>query len=130
MVKRHIWLAGSLALALVLVAATAPGHAQSSPRQTTFLTFAQAVMLPRVTLPPGTYAFELAHPWSDRHTVVVRSGDGQRLYYLGITRLVPRPLSLREASGVLLGERRAGQPPPITVWYPPHESDGRQFLYP
>ena len=129
MVRRRTWLAGGLALALV-AAPAAPGDAQVSAHQTTFLTFSRAVALPGVTLEPGTYTFELANPWSDRYSVVVRTGDGQRLRYLGITRLVRRPPHMREASGVLLGEAPAGRPQPVTVWYPPHDSDGRQFVYP
>jgi hypothetical protein len=121
-------LAGCAALALVLAAAST-GDARSSMHRTTFLTFSHAVGLPGVTLEPGTYSFELAMPTVDQRLVVVRTGNGQRLRYLGFTQLVRRPHLLRDSSGVQLGEAPIGTPPPVAVWYPPESADGRRFVY-
>ena len=128
MTKRFL-AAGCAALVLVLAAAST-GNARSSIHRTTFLSFTRSVGLPGVTLSPGTYTFELANPSSDQRTVVVRSADRQTLHYVGLTILTPRPRQLNGASGVVLGEAPNGTPPPITIWYPPDDAEGRQFLYP
>ena len=128
MLKRQVVMAGAAALALT-VAAAAAGDAQPSMHRTMFLTFSQAVGLPGVTLAPGTYTFELAMPLVDQTAVVVRSGDGRRLHYLGFTHLVTRASRLNGQTGVTLGEARRGQAPPVTVWYPPDDAYGRRFIY-
>jgi hypothetical protein len=128
MLKRQSVLAGAAALAMT-VAAAAAGDAQPSMQRTTFLTFSHAVGLPGVTLPAGTYTFELAMPLVDQTAVIVRDAGNGHLRYLGFTHLVARPSHMKGHAGVTIGETRAGTTPPIGVWFPPDDADGRKFLY-
>ncbi|MBI3050330.1 MAG: hypothetical protein HYY76_18690 [Acidobacteria bacterium] len=92
------------------------------------LTFSGAVGLPGVTLPRGTYTFELIPLRPD--IVRVLSRDRLQLYFTGFTREIPRPTGPAANRLVTLAETRPGQAPRITAWYPIGESTGRQFLYP
>ena len=128
MLKRQALLAGAAALAMT-VAAAAAGDAQPSMHRTMFLTFSHAVGLPGITLPAGTYTFELAMPLVDQTAVIVRNAGNGHLQYLGFTHLVARPSHMKGQAGVTLGETRGGTPPPIGIWFPPDDADGRKFLY-
>lgn len=93
------------------------------------LTFAKAVALPGVVLPAGSYTFELAPPAGGLDVVRVASRDGQRVVYTGFTNLVSRPAGLPPDRAVLFGDAPAGQPAPITAWFPTGSAIGYQFLY-
>jgi hypothetical protein len=129
MLKRQTVLVAGAAAVMLTLGVAAAGDAQPSTQRTMFLTFSHAVTLPGVVLEPGTYTFELAIPMVDQTAVSVRSGDGRRLRYLGFTHLVARVPRLNGQTGVMLGEARRGEAPPITVWYPPDDADGRRFIY-
>src|SRR5687768_207317 len=110
MAKRN-WALTAVAVAL-LTAGISTTTAWSNPRLN-HLTFNGAVALPGVTLPAGTYVFEVVGNSSD--VVRVSSKQG-RHYFLGFTQRIERPA----------GERSQ----PIAAWYPIGSSRGHRFLYP
>jgi hypothetical protein len=118
--------AAAVALGLALSAASV--QALTSNRLT-YLTFSGAVALPGVTLPAGSYAFELADSAGTNNIVLVRNRERSKVYFLGFTNRIARPAAMREISAVSFGEAAPGQPRPIAVWYPPESSDGLQFRY-
>lgn len=118
---------GAAILGLVMAASS---HAFPNASKTTYLTFSGPVALPGVTLPAGTYIFELADS-SQRNIVQVRSRDRSRGYWMGFTRLTRRPAGIGADRLATLGEAPTGTPAPITAWYPFfYESTGYEFIYP
>src|SRR5712692_2282382 len=117
---------GAAILGLVLVAPSL--NAWGNANGTTYLTFSGPVALPGVSLPAGTYIFDLPEP-SSRTLVRVTSRDRSKVYLLAFTNFIARPTGLRSDQMVTFGEATASVPPPITAWYPVAESTGRQFVY-
>jgi hypothetical protein len=129
MSKLHTVVAGSLALGLSLIAA-ASGTAGSGARgEQATITFTRALSLPGVTLAPGAYLFEVAESPGSIDIVRVSSRATGKPQFLGFTDHVARPASLKGLSAVRVGEARAGEAAPITVWYPADGSHGRRFRY-
>lgn len=93
------------------------------------LTFSQPVSLPGVTLPAGTYSFDIADSSSNLDIVVVRNAARTKTYFQGFTALVPRPSGMPANAVVTFGEQPANSPMPITAWYPIGQQVGHQFLY-
>jgi hypothetical protein len=118
----------ALALVLGFAAGAAPLDAWVTSSRLTYLTFNAAVALPGVTLPAGTYAFELAAPNTAANVVLVKNRARTVQFYSGFTRRVERHADL-DHSSVAFGEARPGEPRPILVWYPPDWPDGLQFNY-
>lgn len=119
---RRMLLTACAAVALLLaVSATGQG---SSGNAVSYLTFNAPVSLPGVVLQPGVYTFEALRP----DIVRVSSRDGLRVMYTGFTHAVPRPSTLSDHVFVTLGEAPAGQPIPITKWYP-ERGMGHQFIW-
>ena len=114
------------ALALVVLAAAAPGDAGVDTNRTTQLTFSKPFSLPGVTLGAGTYIFERASE-SAIEVVRVSSRDRRFVYYMGFTELVEQPRSNK--SPIAFGEAPAGAPVPVRAWYPTGTSTGHRFLY-
>src|SRR5687767_2842191 len=114
-------------LALVGLAAAAPGNASVDSERTTHLTFSKPISLPGVTLGAGTYIFERAAPLTAIGVVRVSSRDRRFVYYTGFTELVERPRG--KASPIAFGEAPAGAAVPVRAWYPEGTSTGHRFLY-
>jgi hypothetical protein len=115
--------------AAVLGLAVAPtGDASSLALKTDHLTFSGAVALPGVTLPRGTYTFEVVELHPD--IVRVLSRDGARVYFTGFTTAVKRPMEQRADRPVTLMETSRDVAPRIETWYPIGQSTGRRFIYP
>ena len=119
------WARTVVAVAL-LAAGISTTTAWSNPRLN-YLTFNGAVALPGVTLPAGTYVFEVVGNGGD--VVRVSSKQG-RPYFMGFTQRVERPLNRRAAPIATFGEAPAGTPPPIATWHPIGSSRGHRFIYP
>jgi hypothetical protein len=118
-----------LGLALAASAFTAVSASQwGSYSRANHLTFSGPVGLPGVTLPAGTYIFELASQLSPD---VVRVWNAQRtmVYLMAFTEEVARPGDWPDDRPVSFGEAPTGGAPPIRAWYPIGESTGRQFIY-
>ena len=123
--KSALMACGAVVLGLTLAN---PGRAASTAAsQTNHLTFSGPIGLPGVTLPRGTYTFEVTplHP----DIVRVLSRDGSRLYFTGFTMRVARPAGLSADRPVTLAETPRGVAPRITAWYPVGASQGQAFRY-
>jgi hypothetical protein len=96
--------------------------------RTTAITFSGPVGLPGLTLPAGTYVFELP---SQTAPDLVRVSNAQRttVYLTAFTEQVDRPEGWPDDRPVSLGEAPTGIAPPITAWYPTGESTGHRFIY-
>ena len=114
----------------ILVLATTSGHAITLSPSThiNYLTFSQPVPLPGVTLPAGTYHFELGLAGTHPYVVGVTNKRGQP-FYMGFTLEVPRPRGMSNSRLVDFGEAVAGAPAPIAVWYPIDSPSGHAFVY-
>jgi hypothetical protein len=124
MAKRN-WALAGVAVALMTVGLSTT-TAWSNPR-VNHLTFNGAVALPGVTLPAGTYVFEVVGASGD--VVRVSSKQG-RHYFMGFTQRIERPAARGPLPIATLGEAPAGMPQPIEVWYPIGSLRGHRFLYP
>jgi hypothetical protein len=122
------WVIAAVAAVAVAGAAVSGTYALGTPRLN-YLTFSGTVALPGVTLPGGTYIFEVVVPGGAGDVVSVSNRDGRHIF-LAFTRSVERPRALRASDSVKFGEAPAGTPPPIAVWYPVGGSKGHQFIYP
>jgi hypothetical protein len=113
---------------LGLTVASPNGAASNAVGQTNHLTFSGAFRLPGVTLPRGTYTFQVV----DLHPDIVRvlSRDSSRVYFMGFTTTVARPKGRSADRLVTLAETSSDVPPRIDTWYPLGQSTGRQFIYP
>ena len=76
---------------LLGVLATSATGAMMDTRRTTYFTFSGTVQLPGVTLPAGTYVFEVVNPDSGSDVVSVMSRDRKKVYLMRFTRFVYRP---------------------------------------
>jgi hypothetical protein len=93
-----------------------------------YVTFSGPVALPGVTLPAGTYRFEMPSISPSDGIVSVSSRDGRKVYLTQFTRLIDRPRG-GENLTVTLGEAAAGRAPQVKAWFPIGTSEGRQFIY-
>jgi hypothetical protein len=124
--KSALMVCGAVVLGLTL--ANLGRAASTAASQTNHLTFSGPVGLPGVTLPRGTYTFEVIplHP----DIVRVLSRDGSRMYFTGFTMRVVRPAGLSADQPVTVAETARGVAPRITAWYPVGASHGQEFRYP
>ena len=83
-----------------------------------------------MTLPAGTYTFELAAPDSDLDVVRVMNRDRSIVYLTTFTMQVTRPIGLRPGRTVTFAETPRGVAPRISTWYPIGQGIGHQFVYP
>jgi hypothetical protein len=116
-------------IVLLGVLTTSSTGASMDTRQTTHFTFSGPVRLPGVTLPAGTYTFEVANPFSGSDIVRVTSRDRSKVYAMQFTRFVHRESTGTLNATIALGETSAGNPPPVKAWYPQFETRGREFIY-
>lgn len=117
---------GVLLLGIVSASTTA---ASFDTRRTTHFTFSGAVQLPGVTLPAGSYTFEVVNSNGGPDVVSVRSRDRAKVHLLRITRGVDRKAAPTLAATITLGETRPGTAPRIKAWFPESETRGREFIY-
>ena len=117
----------AVAVAAVVFLSAATGRAWMGHENR--LTFSQPVSLPGVTLPAGTYSFDIADSSSTLDIVVVRNASRTKTYFQGFTQLVVRPNGLPANAVVTFGEQPANAAMPIAVWYPIGQRVGHQFLY-
>ena len=113
---------------IVILGALGTSSAGASfSKHTNHITFSGPVRLPGVTLPAGTYTFELPIPDSDLDIVQVSSRNGREVYYTGFTKLIERPGSMPMSQLIAFGEAPTNTAPPIAAWFPLNERTGRQF---
>lgn len=114
---------------LLGVLATSAASAMFDTRHATYFTFSRSVQLPGVTLPAGTYVFEIASAGGSTNVVLVRSRDRSTLHAFKMTNTIYRPASRQLDAVVTFGETSTGAPPHVTAWYPQSETIGREFIY-
>jgi hypothetical protein len=114
---------------LLGVLATSSTGAIPNARRTTYFTFKAEVGLPGITLPAGSYVFEVMNPDTSADLVRVMNRERTRTYALRFTRTVHRSQWEDLKSTIMLGEAPAGQPQPIKTWFPKHEPAGRYLIY-
>ena len=114
---------------LLGVLATSATSAMFDTRRATYFTFSRSVQLPGVTLPAGTYVFEVSTAGSGGNVVLVRSRDRSTVHAFKMTNMVYRPASRDLSASITFGETSAGNPPAVKAWYPQSETAGREFIY-
>jgi hypothetical protein len=125
MLKSKLVLASCIAIVTGLFAA---GAANGSIPHKNYLTFSSPFALPGVSLPAGTYVFDVLD--TDTNNVVrVTSRDGLRTYLTAFTVTVQRPNGLPLAGQIVFNEVPAGTTPPIKAWFPIGQKIGHQFVY-
>jgi hypothetical protein len=95
----------------------------------TLLTFSGPVEVPGITLPAGTYRFQLADPTTGRRVVKVSDKDGTKTYGMFIS-MPNQRLTPSKTPVVMFKETAAGAPPAVQVWFYPGETYGYEFAYP
>jgi hypothetical protein len=114
--------------AILAAGLAAAAHADDFTKLT-LLTFSGPVDVPGITLPAGTYRFQLADPSSGRRVVKVSDKDGKKSY--GMFLSVPNQrLTPTDKPVVMFKEAAAGAPPAVQVWFYPGETYGYEFAYP
>ena len=116
------------ACAVLSLALTAGAAQAQTLQRTTFFTFTDTVMLPGMTLPPGTYMFSLVDDATSRRVMRVANREGTHTYGLLITVGASRQVPADEPELHFL-EARRGMPLPIAMWWYPGDTVGREFIY-
>jgi hypothetical protein len=98
-------------------------------RRTTHFTFGGEVQLPGVTLPAGSYTFQVVNSNLGSDVVSVTTRDRSKVYLMRLTRAVHRPAARTLKATLTLGETRPGTAPRIKAWFPESETRGREFIY-
>ena len=119
-------IACSVALLAAGFAATA--HADEW-NKLTYLTFSGPVNMPGVTLPAGTYRFELMDPDSSRRVIRVSDKDGSKHYGIFLS-VSDQKLEPSDKPVVMFKEMPAGAPQAVQAWFYPGETTGYEFVYP
>jgi len=115
--------------AAVLAIGLAPTAHADEMNKLTYLTFSGPVDVPGMTLPAGTYRFELADPDTGRRVIRVADKEGTKHYGMFIS--IPNErMKPTDDPVVMFKETAAGAPPAIQVWFYPGESTGYEFVYP
>ena len=123
---RKVMIACSAALLALTFAGTA--HADEW-NKLTYLTFSGPVQLPGITLPAGTYRFELADPDSSRRIIRVSDKDGSKNYGMFLS-ISDQKLEPADKPVVMFKESPAGAPQAVQAWFYPGETYGYEFAYP
>ncbi len=127
---KHTVLIVACVTAILGLTAVSDARAQQSGSHATFLTFNTPFALPGVSLPAGTYVFEIANTTGVDTVVRVRSMDRTRVYLMALTQLVSRPSGLPKDRHITFNEVETGMAPQVKAWYPVGDSIGREFMYP
>ena len=123
MLKRTSLIVACFALLFMVIGA----RAQRWDKETTF-TFAEAVELPGIVLPAGTYIFRLSDVVGERNVVQILNAEGNRVYAAVIT--VPGGrIKAANTPQLRFEERRADLPMAIHEWFYSGETAGLEFVY-
>ncbi len=118
----------TMVLCCALLFAIFPARADQQDKKT-IMTFSQAVEIPGVVLPAGTYVFKLADSSANRHIVQVFNED-QTEIHATLLAIANYRLDPPEETVVEFEERAEGSPRAIHAWFYPGESYGWEFVYP
>src|SRR4029078_11342415 len=114
--------------AAVFAALAATAHADDFTKLS-LLTFSGPVDVPGITLPAGTYRFELADPTTGRRVVKVADKDGKKTYGMFIS-IPNQRMTPSDTPVVMFQDAVAGAPPAVKAWFYPGETFGYEFAYP
>src|SRR5262245_45537706 len=95
----------------------------------TYFTFSGPVNMPGITLPGGTYRFELMDPESSRRVIRVSDKEGTKNYGIFLT-ISDQKMEPSKDPIVMFKEMPAGSPQAIRAWFYPGETQGYEFVYP
>lgn len=116
-------------VAAVLLALSVSVNAQDlNWRERSYLTFSNAIELPGMTLPAGTYTFRLADTPS-RDVVQVLSEDEKEIHGQFLFVQAQRP-EVTSENVIVFRETKEGSTPAVQYWYYPYEKIGKEFIYP
>jgi hypothetical protein len=115
--------------AAILTAALAGVATADDFTKLSLLTFSGPVDVPGITLPAGTYRFELADPTTGRRVVKVANKDGTKTYGMFIS-IPNQRMTPADKPVVMFKEAAAGAPPAVQAWFYPGETFGYEFAYP
>ncbi len=115
--------------AALLAAGLAPSAHADEFTKLTLLTFSGPVEVPGISLPAGTYRFQLADPTTGRRVVKVSDKDGTKTYGMFIS-MPNQRMTPSNTPVVMFKETVAGAPPAVQVWFYPGETYGYEFAYP
>jgi len=123
---RRLTIACSAAMLALSLAGTARADEWN---KLTYLTFSGPVQMPGITLPAGTYRFELADPDTGRRVIRVSDKDGSKIYgtFLSIS---DQKMERSSEPVVMFKETPAGAPQAVQAWFYPGETYGYEFAYP
>ena len=113
----------------ILAVGLAPAAHADEWNKLTYLTFSGPVNMPGITLPAGTYRFELADPDSSRRVVRVSDKDGSKSYGMFLS-ISDQKLEPSDKPLVMFKEMPAGAPQAVQAWFYPGETTGYEFVYP
>src|SRR5262249_39285708 len=120
------FLCGAAALVACFASAAA---AQSTYAKTTYLTFSGPVSLPNMTLPAGTYTFQLADPDTSRKVIMVKDKESGKPYGLFLT-IPNQKMEPSDKPTVMFAETPKGMAPAVRAWFYPGERTGYEFIFP
>jgi hypothetical protein len=119
----------SVCAVTLLALAAAPAVAQTPLDKRILFTFSAPVVMPGVTLPPGTYMVHIANPTGSRHVVHLRSKDGSQVYSTFLT--IPYHANERpDDPEIRFMERRGDTPHVVKAWWYPGDRTGFEPVYP
>jgi hypothetical protein len=125
MLKSKLVLVSCVAIVAGLLAARA---ASGSIPHTNYLTFSAPFALPGVTLPAGTYTFDVLYRGSE-DVIRVSSRNGAHVYLTAFTVRVQRPKGLPVTRQIVFNEVATGMTPPVKAWFPIGQAIGHEFRY-
>ncbi len=105
---------------------SSPGSADEWNKKTV-LTFGQAVQLPGVSLPAGTYVFKVPD-FNYRHVVQVFNADETKILATIIAVSSERQNGT-DRTALRFGEGSRNLPEPLQTWFYPQHKTGNEFLY-
>lgn len=116
-------------LAVLVLGFASVSAGQRTLDKKTLLTFSEPVEVAGHVLPAGTYLFQLATPFGDRHIVEIRSADGATL--IAFAAAVPN-YRLKPTGKTVISFREvpAGSPEVIRAWFYPGDTFGQEFVQP
>jgi hypothetical protein len=119
---------GIILTLLGVLLTSAPVRAATDNRLV-YLTFSGPVQIPGMTLPGGSYSFELAEPGTSDAVMEVLNRD--RTHFFGFFFTVPTiRVRATDTLVVTFRESSRGIPPAIRALFYPGELNGREFFYP
>ena len=115
-------------LGLLGIGLTPNAQADAWNKKTT-MTVNEAIQVPNMVLPPGTYVIKLLDSLSDRHIVQIFNADETEIQttILAIPNYRLKPTG---DSTFTFWEMPPGQPAALRAWFYPGDNFGQEFAYP